>query len=127
MRITNDKQTGVVKAAVIFMIMLVIAFIIFVKVVITSNSVTVKYGNEAIAILEKYKDVKIDSKDAGERIKKLEKEVYKEYEKAVDETTKHKLFMLYLDLNSINADIYYRNYAPDYRINEAIKNIKSHL
>lgn len=87
-----------------------------------------KYGEEAVRVLESYKSFDIDAKEASKRINDLADEVRKEMEKEPTDSEKyHHLWNLWLDLNSVHFDLYYKGRVAGYEIDEVIKKIKEDL
>lgn len=92
------------------------------------TSVKSKYGEEAVRVLESYKSFDIDAKEASRRIDDLADEVEKEMEKEpTDSKEYHRLLTLWLDLNSVHFDLYYKGGAAGYEIDEVIKKIKKDM
>lgn len=116
----NEKGTIVYYA--IGVIILVVAVFAIVKTNDT-RSIGQSYRKEAISLLEKYKERKIDAKEAGKRLNDLENELWKEYKESEGKQASE-LLDLWTDINVVNIDIYYRGYASDYKIDNAIKEIK---
>jgi len=81
------------------------------------------YRKEVISLLEKYKDRKIDSDEAGERLYDISQEVWNEYKRSEGKEAEE-LHDLWSDITDINVDIYHHGYASDENIDKAIKEIK---
>lgn len=84
-----------------------------------------KYANEAIRVLEKYKDFEIDAKEAANRLGNLMDEIRAEEAKTDSKKEKSKLSGLWLDMLSIYTDLRHHGTATGYEVDEAIKAIKN--
>lgn len=85
-----------------------------------------KYANEAVRVLEKYKNFDIDAKEAAKRLDSLMDEVKAEETHAKDKDEKHSFTMLWLELMSIHTKLYHYGSASGYEVDEAIQAIKKH-
>ena len=87
-----------------------------------------KYGTEAIEVLEKYKKSEITREETEKRLDRLANLISKEEAKTKSgEEDYHRLFMIRMELISLDTKFYGTGYVPYYEIDEAIKNIKSNL
>lgn len=87
------------------------------------GKVGASYREEAISLLEKYRERKIDAEEAGERLYDLSDEVWKEYERSAGATAEE-LLDLWQDITDVTVPLNYDGYAADYKIDKAIKEIK---
>lgn len=119
----NNKRIAIA----VGIIVAIIAMIGLVAMTMPAN-IKSKYGEEAVRVLESYKSFDIDAKEASNRIKDLADEVEKEMEKEPSDSKKyHRLLTLWLDLNSVHFDLYYKGGAAGYEIDEVIKKIKKDM
>lgn len=87
-----------------------------------------KYGTEAIEVLEKYKKSEITREETEKRLDRLTKLINEEEEKTKsEEEDYHRLFMIRMEIVSLDTKFHATSYVPYYEIDEAIKNIKSNL
>lgn len=116
------------KYTVAIVVISVIAIICLIGLVDVDVNVRVgkvgaSYREEAISLLEKYRERKIDAEEAGERLYDLSDEVWKEYERSAGATAKE-LLDLWSDITDITVPLNSDGYAADYKIDKAIKEIK---
>ena len=114
-------KVAIVVAAVIATICLI--GLVNIDVNVRVGKVGASYREEAISLLEKYRERKIDAEEAGERLYDLSDEVWKEYERSKGAMAEE-LLDLWRDITDITVPLNYDGYAADYKIDNAIKEIK---
>lgn len=120
---TESIQAGVMTGVAVAILMLFGGFIAILATGTDKPSDYKIYGDEAIAILEKYKDTKYTASEAAERLQDLYGDILDAKIRADVQTEKDRLEYLESEVNAIKK-VLRNGKARDMDIDDTIKKIK---
>lgn len=122
------KEDKTKKMAIVVGIIVALLAIIGLIAMTLPQSAQSMYGEEAIRVLESYKNFTIDAKEAAKRIDDLADKIDKDMASEPKDSKKyHRLWSLWLDLNSVYFELNYKSGVAGYEIDKAINKIKKDM